>query len=317
MGLLGIASVASLVSDVSVKKASRKVSTTGMRKVNFGTGNEQCKIGLGNTSQVSSIHALAPILSTKEPEHLLSMGYEHLSITPEIESDEVTKSNAENLLPIPSKCEVTSEDKKKCDVPISENSPICDNSDIFSDSKIDDDILNYNDDFKDIEYVEASFPNPEIERLINLVKSDIPDNSSNDPLLEEVDLFLSDNSIPPGIENVNDDSDEEVDAVDDLHVDNFIQNSKHEYSESEDSDFDNPPLPLPPLEPPDEEFDFEIDFRNEISVVRNTIVKFEYIDARTVFSDKNDVLSYFMFDKVFSILSAESEDTIFDPGISD
>nr|GFB19885.1 hypothetical protein [Tanacetum cinerariifolium] len=48
---------------------------------------------------------LAPVLSTKELEHLLSMGYEHLSITPETESDKVTKSNAENLLPIPSECE--------------------------------------------------------------------------------------------------------------------------------------------------------------------------------------------------------------------
>nr|GEZ77986.1 hypothetical protein [Tanacetum cinerariifolium] len=85
------------------------------------------------------------------------MGYEHLSITPETESDEVTESNAENLLPIPSECEVTLEDKKECDVPISENSPVCDdNSDIFSDSKIDDDISVYNDDFEDIKYVEAS-----------------------------------------------------------------------------------------------------------------------------------------------------------------
>nr|GEX16349.1 hypothetical protein [Tanacetum cinerariifolium] len=118
----------------------------------------------------------------------------------------------------------------------------------------------------------------------------------------------------------NDDSDGEVDAVDDLRIDNSIQNSEHEFSESEDSDFDNPPVPLPPPEPPDEEFDFEIDFGNEISVVRNTIVKFECIDARVkfdVFNDENDDLSYFMFDKVFSFLSAESEDTIFDPGISD
>nr|GFC52300.1 hypothetical protein [Tanacetum cinerariifolium] len=41
---------------------------------------------------------------------LLSMGYEHLSITPETESDKVTESNDENLLPIPSECEVTLED---------------------------------------------------------------------------------------------------------------------------------------------------------------------------------------------------------------
>nr|GFB49209.1 hypothetical protein [Tanacetum cinerariifolium] len=75
-----------------------------------------------NTSQISSIHAVATVLSTKEPEHLLSMGYEHLSITPETESDEVTESNTENLLPI----------------------------------------LIYDDDFEDIEYVEASLSDPEI-----------------------------------------------------------------------------------------------------------------------------------------------------------
>nr|GEZ58788.1 hypothetical protein [Tanacetum cinerariifolium] len=46
-------------------------------------------ISLNNSSQISSIHSVTPIQSTKEPEHLLSMGYEHFSITPEIESDEV------------------------------------------------------------------------------------------------------------------------------------------------------------------------------------------------------------------------------------
>nr|GEW95170.1 reverse transcriptase domain-containing protein [Tanacetum cinerariifolium] len=132
---------------------------------------------------------------------------------------------------------------------------------------------------------------------------------------EEIDVVTeTDDVLPPSVEN--DDSDGEVVAVDDLRVDNFIQNSKHEFSESEDSDFDNPSLPLPPPKPPDKEFDFG----NEISVVRNTIVKFEYIDARVkfdVFSYENDGLSYFMFEKVFSLLSVESEDTIFDLGISD
>nr|GEW49847.1 hypothetical protein [Tanacetum cinerariifolium] len=305
-------------------------------------------ISFKNTSQISSIHAIAPVLSTKEPEHLLSMGYEHLSITPETKSDEVTESNAENLLPILSKCEVTLEDKKECDFPISEKSPVCDNhSDIFSDSKIDDDISVYDDDFKDIEYVEASLLYPEIvsveeengveeenvvqqeeeeidledisqiqdivlhnflpefetfcdhseetrsgntthandslleydsfcfeiepdqERLINLVKNDILDDSTNDPLLEEVDLFFVDNSIPPGIEN------------------------------SSDSNFeDNPSIPRPPPEPPDA----QTDAGEETLVVMN---------------DKDEDVDYssFMFDKVFSLLSAESEDTIFDPGI--
>nr|GFA96379.1 hypothetical protein [Tanacetum cinerariifolium] len=49
-------------------------------------------IFVNSTSQISSVHAVAQILSTREPEHLLSMGYEHPSITPEMESNEVTES---------------------------------------------------------------------------------------------------------------------------------------------------------------------------------------------------------------------------------
>nr|GFA79684.1 reverse transcriptase domain-containing protein [Tanacetum cinerariifolium] len=159
----------------------------------------------------------------------------------------------------------------------------------------------------------------------NLVTNDVAESSTKNLIpiphecQEEIDVVtVTDNVLPPSIEN--DDSDGEVDAVDDLRVDNSIQNSEHEYSKSGDFDFDNPSIPLPPPEPPDEEFDFEIDFGNKILVVRNTIVKFKCINARIkfdVFSDENDVLSYFMFDTVFSLLSAESEDTIFDPGISD
>nr|GEV15154.1 hypothetical protein [Tanacetum cinerariifolium] len=116
----------------------------------------------------------------------------------------------------------------------------------------------------------------------------------SDPYQEEIDVVTgTDDVLPPSVEN--DDSDGEEVAADDL-------------------------LPLPPSKPLDEEFDFEIDFGNEISVVRNTIVKFECIDERIIFNDENDDLSYFMFvifAKVFSLLSAESEDTIFDLGISD
>nr|GEW14339.1 reverse transcriptase domain-containing protein [Tanacetum cinerariifolium] len=118
----------------------------------------------------------------------------------------------------------------------------------------------------------------------------------------------------------NDDSDGEVDAIEELRVDNSISNSEHESFGSEESDFDNPSIPLPPPKPPDEEFNFEIDFGDEISVVRNTIVEFECIDARVKFNvsnDENNDYSYFMFAKVFSFLSAESENTIFDLGISD
>nr|GEV36751.1 hypothetical protein [Tanacetum cinerariifolium] len=162
-------------------------------------------------------------------------------------------------------------------------------------------------------------PRPTVYANTNVesIPSSLIPIQDNDSQREEIDIVtVTDDALPPSVEN--DDSDRKVDVVDDLRVDNSISNSKHESSESEESDFDNPSVPLPPLEPPDEELDFEIDFEDEISVVKNTIVEFECIDARVKFdvsNDKNDDYSYFMFVKVFSFLSAESEDTIFDPGI--
>nr|GEX87350.1 hypothetical protein [Tanacetum cinerariifolium] len=93
-------------------------------------------------------------------------------------------------------------------------------------------------------------------------------NLESEPRQEEINVVSVKNDVlPPS----DDDSNEEVDAVGDLRIDNFIQNSEHENSESKDSNFVNPLLPLPPPEPPDEEFNFE----KEILVVRNAIVKFE------------------------------------------
>nr|GEV33888.1 hypothetical protein [Tanacetum cinerariifolium] len=182
---------------------------------------------------------LVTILSTKEPEYSSSMGYEHLSITPETESNEVIESNTKNLLPIPSECE---------------------------------------------------------ERLITLVNNDIYDNSSNDPLLEEADLFLAfDSSIPPGIENFANDSEGDILFLEALLIDDSILSH-----ESSDSNFeDNLLIPQPPPELPDA----ETDAGEEIPVVMNDKDKFD------------EDYHFFMFDKVFSFLFAESEDTIFDPGI--
>nr|GEZ55343.1 reverse transcriptase domain-containing protein [Tanacetum cinerariifolium] len=165
-------------------------------------------------------------------------------------------------------------------------------------------------------------PHPTVNANTNVesIPSSLIPIQDNDSQQEEIDIVTStDDVLPLGVEN-DDDLDEEVDAIEELRVDNSILNSKHESSaESEESDFDNPSVPLPPLEPPDEELDFEIDFRDEILVVRNTIVEFECIDAKVEFdvsNDENDDYSYFMFDKVFSFLSVESEDTIFDPGFT-
>nr|GEV41432.1 putative transposase (putative), gypsy type [Tanacetum cinerariifolium] len=139
---------------------------------------------------------------------------------------------------------------------------------------------------------------PDHERLINVLKNDISDNSTSDPLLEETDLFLSDNSIPPGIENFANDSEGDISFLEALLIDDSILSY-----ESSDSNFeDNPSVPQPPPKPPDAEPDSE----EEIPVV---------INDKDVCND--DDYYYFMFVICFSfLLSAESEDTIFDPGFT-
>nr|GFA92555.1 hypothetical protein [Tanacetum cinerariifolium] len=296
------------------------------------------------------------------------------------------ESNAENLLPIPSECEVALEDKRECIVPISENFPGCDNhSDTFSDSKIDDDISVYDNDFEDIEYVEASlldleivnieeengveeenvvqrekeevdledisqvqdvvlreklfsitrfisnieslndnsspdsvfnsfefdnslldifYPNlklfaitrkrREVERLINLVENDILDNSSNDPLLEEADLFLDDNSIPSGIENFADDPEGDIQPL--------------------DENFDLEPEVISAVMEDIDESDEHFKPGGEIFVSTNN-EDVDYFHSMFVI---RIFLPYLILPEISPLLlSAESEDTIFDPGISD
>nr|GEY79680.1 reverse transcriptase domain-containing protein [Tanacetum cinerariifolium] len=407
---------------------------------------------LKNTSQISLVHAVAPILSTKEPEYSLSMGYEHPNTTPEMKSDEIIKSGVEELVPIPSECEVTSKDKRECDVLVCEDSftfYVFDNhSEILSDSNNDDDISSDDNAFEDIEYIEASLPDPEIvsiaeendvyveeeevdlkdifqiqgvilcekllsinnlianieslndnptpdrvlnssasfpifeesnnslsdnfspefetfcdsteetrsgittthahdslpeydsfcfeiepdqKRLTSAVMNDIFDDSSIDPLLEEVDLFLaSDNLIPSGIKNFGYDSEGDIHFLEELLIDDSIPFHNNELS---NFDHHNDPLfPRPPPEPPDAEFNLELDSEEEISVVMNDNDELECLDPRDeiyVSTDNEDddyfpfmfviqiSLPYLIYSKVFPfLLSVESEDTIFDPGIS-
>nr|GEW63251.1 hypothetical protein [Tanacetum cinerariifolium] len=374
-------------------------------------------ISFKNTSHISSIHSIAPIQSTKEPEHLFSMGYEHLSITPETESDEVKESNAENLLPILSKCEVTLEDEIKCDMPAKDDcSPVfttfsnplfkdnddLDSSDdeslpdedvpaeefkIYSNSlfnkdkinfvKLDPHCFNVESDFvesllnrdtfidfsskfdfsselahikpeipkfdfdfeEEIRLIENllydnSFPRPPkelntkiVDTIIEYIPLPIPvqdgnsqqeeidivtetdnvlpssdennDDLSNDYLLGEADLFLSDNSIPPGIENVADDPEGDIRFLEELLIDDSILSD-----ELSDANFkDNPSIARPPPKPPD----VETDAGEEIPVMMND--KDEDVDYSSFI--------FVIYPEMFPfLLSAESEDTIFDLGLS-
>nr|GEZ38101.1 hypothetical protein [Tanacetum cinerariifolium] len=257
----------------------------------------------------------------RKPEHLLSMGYEHLSITPEIESDKVTESNAENLLPIliydynfenieyveaslpdpeivsieeengVEEENVVQQEKKRLILRIflkfkmlffSDNSLLdnfslefetfCDHSEETRSGNT------THADYSLLEYDSFCFEiEPDQERLNNLMKNDIPDDLSNDLLLEELDLFLSDNSIPLGIENIANDPEGDIHFLEELLIDDSILSY-----ESFDSNFeDNPSIPRPPPEPPDA----KTNAGEEIAVMMNGKDKFD------------DDYQFFMFDK--------------------
>nr|GEY36744.1 reverse transcriptase domain-containing protein [Tanacetum cinerariifolium] len=171
-------------------------------------------------------------------------------------------------------------------------------------------------------------PRPRPTVNANIIIESFPSSliliQDNDSQREEIDIVTNvDELLPLGFKN--DDLEGEIDAVDELHVDNFISNSENELSDNEASNFDNPSFPRPPTEPPDVKFDFELDAGEEISVVMND--ELECLDPRDEIDNKEDdyfpfmffiriFLPYLIYFKMFLyFLSAESEDTIFDPGI--
>nr|GFA30391.1 hypothetical protein [Tanacetum cinerariifolium] len=142
----------------------------------------------------------------------------------------------------------------------------------------------------DIEYVEASLPDPEIVSVEeeNVVyheeeEADLEDISQiQDVILRE--KLLSINRLIANIKSLNNNptpdhvlnssvsfpiSEEDIRFLEELLIDDSIP---FPVNESSNSDFDNPSIPRPPPEPPDDEFDFELDAGKEISVVMNTIV---------------------------------------------
>ncbi|GKD01188.1 hypothetical protein Tco_1171462, partial [Tanacetum coccineum] len=68
-------------------------------------------------SRIPPSNAIIPVLQTLEPEDSLIMGDEHLRTIPEKESDKFIKSSVEDLVPILSESEDTSESDSVCDLP--------------------------------------------------------------------------------------------------------------------------------------------------------------------------------------------------------
>nr|GFA88717.1 hypothetical protein [Tanacetum cinerariifolium] len=170
---------------------------------------------------------------------------------------------------------------------------------------------------------------PNQERLTSVFMKDISDDSKNDPLLEEVDLFLaSDYPIPLGIENFGYDSKGDIYFLEELLIDDSIL-----FLNNESFDFEDDPLfPRPPPEPPDVESFF--DLKPDVIAEENSdeLIDDECFDPGgeiDVFANVEDddyfsfifviriFLPYLIYPEVFPLLlSAGSEDTIFDLGIS-
>nr|GFB85727.1 hypothetical protein [Tanacetum cinerariifolium]GFB87529.1 hypothetical protein [Tanacetum cinerariifolium] len=80
------------------------------------------------------------------------------------------------------------------------------------------------------------------------------DDDDYDLLLGEADLFLYDNSIPPGIENIADDPEGDVRFLEELLINDSILSH-----ESFDSNFEEIlSIPQPPPKPPDVESFFDL-----------------------------------------------------------
>nr|GEV40030.1 hypothetical protein [Tanacetum cinerariifolium] len=244
-------------------------------------------ISFKNTSQISSIHSVAPIQSTREPEHLLI--FTTFSNPLFKDNDDLDSSDDESL---------PDEDVPAEEFKINSN-PLCDEDKINSD-KLDPHCFNIESDFvesllnqipkSDFDFKEEirlienllydnSFPRPPEElnaeiadtiiESIPLLPIPVQDGNSQQ---EEIDIVAKmDDVLPPSDENDDDLSNDSL-----LEEDNSIPPGIEN---------DNPSIPRPPPEPPDDELDLEPDSGKDISAVVN----------KDVSDDENDDYFPFMF----------------------
>ncbi|GJY77343.1 ribonuclease H-like domain-containing protein [Tanacetum coccineum] len=198
----------------------------------------------------NSSNAITPDLPTEEPDNSLSMGYEHLSTIPETESDKLKKSSVENLVLIPN---ISTVSHPKIDYLLEEfygelthinlippgikeadfdpEEEICLIKELLYDNSTPRPPKESNSEISDAT-IESFSPSP------------IPVEDS-DSLMEEIDLFLnSDDSIPPGIENEDYDSQGDI-----LYLEELLSNDSLSLPETESFHFDHYDIPSSPRPP--------------------------------------------------------------------
>ncbi|GJZ52628.1 hypothetical protein Tco_0607143 [Tanacetum coccineum] len=281
------------------------------------------------TYQIPPSIAIIPFLPTMEPEDSLIMGDDNLSTIPEKESDEVIKSSVEDLVPIPSESEDTSDNDSECDFPFYDDSPpldvlggnfmtfsnpLFDANDDFTSS--DDESLPEEDVLKDIENKNSYVSNLDEPNLLVTPLSDANKdecfNLGGD--IDEINAFL-DIDVSTDIEDGYHDSEGDIIYLESLLINNTILNLPPGVF----LDHDSRSL----KDEPDND-----DLMNMVKVfdpgIHEKIISQTYV--RLPFEDRHYFsltfvirifLPYLTYSKDSSLLlSSESKDTIFDPGIS-
>ncbi|GJU00776.1 reverse transcriptase domain-containing protein [Tanacetum coccineum] len=298
--------------------------------------DEDDYIPLGDIiARYSTSKAITPDLPIEEPDNSLNMGDEHLSTILEMESDEVIKSNVENLVLIPSEFEGISNDTS--DV------PNCDNNRINVEIDLVESLIN-----RDTSIVYSSKIDPILEEFAGelahiapippgIVEADFDpndDTSSDDDSYENIEYVeaLPLNLEYDTLEEENEDQeDKEFDIKPDqgrlisIDVSDNSNNTLLEFPKFESFHFD-PSFPRPPPEPPDIEISLIIETNAPVINNVDELNKDECFDPG---GGENNVeiddsftfvtwtfLPFLTYPEVFPLLSsARSEDTIFDPGI--
>ncbi|GJX70118.1 hypothetical protein Tco_0307289 [Tanacetum coccineum] len=194
-----------------------------------------------------STKAITHNLPTEEPVDSLIMGDEHLSTIPEMESDEFIKSSVEDLVPIPSESEDTSDNESECDVLVCDDSspldvednpmifsnPLFDSNEDFTSS--DDESLSEKDVPKETFKIYSNplfefdddFTYSDVNPLFNEVLEDVESEDSFDYKLVEPTLLISPLS-DANKDECFDPGGDEIDAFLDLDISTEIKNDFHD-----------------------------------------------------------------------------------------
>ncbi|GJU90948.1 hypothetical protein Tco_1303371 [Tanacetum coccineum] len=254
------------------------------------------------------------------------MGNEELSTIPEKESDEFIKSSVEDLIPIPRESEDSSGSDSVCVLPSSDDfSPIFEEKSVtfsnplfeFDDEYISNDINPLFDEvLENIESKDSYVSNLDESALLLTPLSDANKDESFDPggVINEIDIFL-DMDISMDIENGYHDSEGDIIYLESLLIDDTSPNLPPEVFLDHDPRSLKDELDNDDLMTEDKVFDPEIYAKSfSLKFVKLTFEDRHYFPITFVIRIFLPYLTYSV-DSSF-LLSSGSEDTIFDPDIS-